>query len=373
MYIWQLKEWPDLTWDTDSLQPQLESVRLQQGRLLGQSDALGTELDQQARMDVLIQNAIQTSEIEGEVLDADSVRSSVVNQLGLSRAGFVGKGKQSGTAQTDALVAMLINATQQLDAKLSITMLCQWQTALFPDDPGVSTCIKIGELRGENPMQVLSGRIDKPTIHFEAPPGNQLDKGLDKFIHWFNHPPENLDGLLRAGIAHLWLITLHPFDDGNGRVTRAVTDRALAQAEQESIRFYSLSASIMAQRKQYYKHLENTQKGTLDITPWLAWFLQILEDALKQGQRRFDRVIQKTRFWQEHSQTVLSERQIKALNRLLDNLGDEFILGINASKYKSLAGVSKPTATRDLADLVSKGCLSQLLGGGRSTRYGIKI
>lgn len=222
-------------------------------------------------------------------------------------------------------------------------------------------------------MQVVSGRVDKPTVHFEAPPRGQLEGELETFIQWFNHPAKSLDGLLRAGIAHLWLITLHPFDDGNGRVTRAVTDRALAQAEQESIRFYSLSASIMAHRKEYYENLEQSQKGELDITSWLLWFFAILEDALKQGQNRFNRVIQKTRFWQTHSQTVLSERQVKVLNRLLDNLGDEFTQGINASKYKSLAGVSKPTATRDLSDLLSKGCLVQLPGGGRSTRYRINL
>lgn len=371
MYIWELKGWPDFTWDEEAIQPLLEAVRLQQGRLLGQSDVLHKGLDLEAHMDVLIQNAIQTSEIEGETLNADSVRSSVIYHLGLTRAGLSHTDSSNATVQTDALVGMLIDATQNLNIDLTQDKLCQWQSALFPE-PGVLNQVIVGELRGDEPMQVVSGRIEKPIVHFEAPPRERLEGELEAFIQWFNHPPKTLDRLLRAGIAHLWLITLHPFDDGNGRVTRAVTDRALSQAEQESIRFYSLSASIMTHRKEYYEHLEQSQKGELNITSWLLWFLETLEDSLKQGQSRFNRVMQKTRFWNTHSQTVLSERQIKVLNRLLDNLGDEFSQGINASKYKSLAGVSKPTATRDLTELLNKGCLIKS-GDGRSTRYLINV
>lgn len=373
MYIWKLKEWPGFTWDEELIKPRLVTIRLHQGRLLGQSDVMHKDLDLDAHMNALIQNAIKTSEIEGVKLNADSVRSSVIHHLGLDRAGLSHTNPDSGTAQTDALVGMLIDATQNLDADLTQVKLCEWQSALFPDGPGILDKIIVGELRGDDPMQVVSGRIDKPRVHFKAPPRERLEGELEAFIQWFNHPPKSLDGLLRAGIAHLWLVTLHPFDDGNGRVTRALTDRALAQAEQESIRFYSLSASIMAHRKEYYEHLEQSQKGELNITPWLLWFLDILEDSLKQGQSRFNRVIQKTRFWNTHSQTILTERQIKILNRLLDNSGDEFTQGINASKYKSLAGVSKPTATRDLAELLNKGCLIQLPGGGRSTRYQINL
>lgn len=192
---------------------------------------------------------------------------------------------------------------------------------------------------------------------------------LAVFVEWFNQPPGELDTLLRAGIAHLWLITLHPFDDGNGRVTRAVTDRALAQAERQSVRFYSLSAAIMARRSAYYDYLEQTQKGDLDITRWLAWFLDTLDVALNQALASIDRVLGKTRFWQRHATTVLSKRQIKVLNRLLDTAGEEFEHGINARKYPSLAKVSKATATRDLVDLLEKACLEKLPGGGRNTRY----
>lgn len=371
MYIWQQENWPSFTWKIETLQPLLESLRLQQGRLLGQSEVLTEELDRQAQMDALIQNAIRTSEIEGEKLNASSVRSSVARQLGIPQAGL-----RNSTPQTDALVAMLLEATHELEKTISLQQLCAWQAALFVEGASLVNPIKVGELRGDAPMQVVSGRIDRPRVHFEAPPGAQLENGLQQFLQWFNRPPAGLDGLLRAGIAHLWLITLHPFEDGNGRVTRALTDRALAQAEQQSIRFYSLSAAIMERRNEYYNELEQAQKGDLDITQWLNWFLSVLNDALLQGQLRFSRVIDKTRFWQRNSQISLTERQIKVLNRLLDGGAgqegaDEFEHGINTSKYMSLARVSKATATRELADLLNKGCIKKLPGGGRSTRYAI--
>lgn len=371
MYIWQQENWPSFTWKIETLQPLLESLRLQQGRLLGQSEVLTEELDRQAQMDALIQNAIRTSEIEGEKLNASSVRSSVARQLGIPQAGL-----RNSTPQTDALVAMLLEATHELEKTISLQQLCAWQAALFVEGASLVNPIKVGELRGDAPMQVVSGRIDRPRVHFEAPPGAQLENGLQQFLQWFNQPPAWLDGLLRAGIAHLWLITLHPFEDGNGRVTRALTDRALAQAEQQSIRFYSLSAAIMERRNEYYNELEQAQKGDLDITQWLNWFLSVLNDALLQGQLRFSRVIDKTRFWQRNSQISLTERQIKVLNRLLDGGAgqegaDEFEHGINTSKYMSLARVSKATATRELADLLNKGCIKKLPGGGRSTRYAI--
>lgn len=379
MYIWQQAQWhqaspqlgaaPAFSWQADRLKPSLDRVRLLQGRLLGVSESV-TQEQREAQLDTLVQNVLRTSEIEGEVLNAQSVRSSVIRQLGLDQAGFVPSRQHRETPQTSALVELLIEATSQYSQPLTFKALCQWQAALFPEPPRYQNLI-IGDLRGQAPMQVISGRMDNPTVHFEAPPRQGLEQELQRFIDWFNQPIERLDPLLRAGIAHLWLVTLHPFDDGNGRVTRAVTDRALAQAEYQSIRFYSLSAAILARRKEYYDILEQSQKGTMDITPWLQWFLSVLEDAINQGLQRFQRVLNKARFWQRHAQTVLSERQIKVLNRLLDTQGEEFTQGINASKYMSLAKISKATATRELADLVAKNCLSKLPGGGRSTRYTI--
>ncbi|OXY82577.1 Fic family protein [Oceanimonas doudoroffii] len=368
MYIWQREQWPHFRWDETVLRETLDDLRLMQGRLLGRTETAPAQTDLEVEMDALIQNAIRTSEIEGEHLDVGSVRSSVARQLGLNQAGMAGR----TTPESESLVALLLEAIHQPEQPLSREQLCRWQAQLFPAE-GILSRILIGELRGEHPMQVVSGRMDNPKVHFEAPPRQGLEQQLDAFIHWFNHPPAGLDPLLRAGIAHLWLITLHPFDDGNGRVTRAVTDRALAQAEARSVRFYSLSAAIMSRRNGYYDHLEHTQKGSLDITPWLAWFLDTLKAALQQALGRVDRVLEKARFWQRHATTLLNERQVKVLNRLLDTVGEEFEDGINARKYQSLAKVSKATATRDLADLVEKGCLYSLPGGGRSSRYGLNL
>lgn len=367
MYIWQQDDWPRFRWDAAALRGRLDAVRLLQGRLLGRTEVVPGDAGLDMEMDALIQNAIRTSEIEGEHLDVGSVRSSVAHQLGLERAGLAGR----ATAQSDALVALLLEATHEPDQGLTRERLCQWQAMLFPDGPGPLSKVRVGELRGDQAMQVVSGRLDRPRIHFEAPPRERLEAELDAFLDWFNGPPVGLDPLLRAGVAHLWLITLHPFDDGNGRVARAVTDRALAQAERRSVRFYSLSAAIMARRQAYYDQLERTQRGSLDITEWLAWFLEVLEAALRQALARVARVLGKARFWQRHATTVLNERQIKVLNRLLDHAGEEFEHGINARKYQSLTKVSKATATRDLTDLLEKGCLRKLPGGGRSTRYAI--
>ncbi|WP_075878731.1 Fic family protein [Vreelandella massiliensis] len=369
MYIWEQRNWPCFEWDESALRPTLNVIRLLQGRVLGKTEAAPGQADLDVEMDALIQNALRTSEIEGERLDVGSVRSSVARQLGLDRAGL----STRTTPETEALVELLLQSTHQLDEPLSRQQLCLWQSMLFVQGPGVLGNVRVGQLRGDHPMQVVSGRLDRPNVHFEAPPRAQLDAELDAFITWFNYPPQGLDTLVRAGIAHLWLITLHPFDDGNGRVTRAVTDRALAQAERQSVRFYSLSAAIMSRRNAYYDHLESAQKGSLDITPWLLWFLDTLKEALEQALLRIDRVLMKAAFWQQHATTVLIERQVKVLNRLLDTAGEEFTQGINARKYQSLAKVSKATATRDLAELVEKGCLYKLPGGGRSTRYTVLL
>ena len=376
-YIWQHNDWqggtqPRFIWQEETLRPLISQCEQLQQQLLTQTSTQ-QGIDSSSQIDTLVQNALRTSEIEGEVLNVASVRSSVVRHLGLEQAGFTlgnAQAKDTSTPETEALIKLLLEATEQHKQTLTIDTLCQWQEALFTTPP-LYKKIAIGQLRGDAPMQVVSGRMDKPTVHFEAPPRTALENELNRFLHWFNKPPKDLNPLLRAGITHLWLITLHPFDDGNGRVTRAVTDRALAQAENNSIRYYSLSAAIMARRNEYYEQLEITQKGTLDITQWLQWFLSVLNDAITQGQHRFQRTLNKTRFWQRHAQTPLSERQIKVLNRLLDTEGEEFTQGINASKYKALAKVSKSTATRELADLLAKGCIVKLPGGGRSTRYEI--
>jgi len=368
-YIWQLDDWngapaPHFRWQSAPLEKLVSQFQRELNKFLPSDAALMPDAEMQIHIDTLVQTALRSSEIEGEVLDARSVRSSVVNKLGLESAGAV----NNGTAQTDALAELLITATTGLDQPVTLAMLCEWQAALFIT-PDPLQPINIGSLRGNEPMQVVSGRMDRPKLHFEAPPRDSLDTEINRFLNWFNHPPENLDPYIRAAITHLWFVTLHPFDDGNGRVTRALSDRALAQAENNAIRFYSHSASIMAERNTYYTLLEKTQKGTLEITEWLQWFLSTLLEAVALSRMRFEQVLFKTRFWQHHAQTVLNERQIKVLNRLLDTHEEEFVDGINASKYRSLGKVSKATATRELSDLLKKGCLQKMPGGGRSTRY----
>lgn len=378
MYIWEDKTWPCFLLDTEVIKPRLKNVLGLQKQLIGKAKDLPKGLGKQAEMDALIQDAIKTSQIEGETLNVSSVRSSVAKHLGLDQAGLT-----PGNHQTENLVAMLCAATDNLDQSISQQSLCEWQAALFPE-PSIIRNLAIGELRGDAPMQVVSQKGNRETIHFEAPPKSRLQQELDEFIDWFNlEQPLDMHGIVRAAVIHLWLITIHPFEDGNGRVTRALTDRALAQDEKTSIRFYSLSAAIESNRAAYYEILENTQScktktqqqddNATNITEWINWFLEILALAMQQGLQRIERVINKTRFWQTYSQTVLSERQINVLNRLLDGAGEEFEQGINASKYQSLAKVSKATATRDLAELLAKGCIKQLPGGGRSTRYTINI
>tara|TARA_R110001606_G_scaffold316474_2_gene463265 strand:- start:731 stop:1897 length:1167 start_codon:yes stop_codon:yes gene_type:complete len=387
MYIWQSANWTEFTYQQAALAPLLHKVLVNQQQLIGKAAKLPKELDRQAQMDALIQNALKTSEIEGEMLNVGSVRSSVARHLGLENSAF-GVTKNQATAQTDSLVSLLTKVTSNLSVPLTLDELCQWQGTLFTQTPLVRQ-IKLGELRDEAPMQVVSQRGGgRETVHFEAPPRSDLSKQLNRFMEWFNAYPSQSsrkpsDSIIRAALAHLWFITLHPFEDGNGRVARALTDRALAQSEQSSIRFYSLSSAIEQNRNGYYHILEATQgvktssqmnQGKAhDVTDWLIWFLQVLNQALEQGLKRIERVVSKTRFWQQHSQTVLSERQVKVLNRLLDLFGEEFELGINARKYQSIADVSKATATRDLAELVNKHCLIQLPGGGRSTRYAVNV
>lgn len=367
-WIWQHPDWPRFTWREPTLAPLLREINQLQGRLLGAVGAASPSGSLPSELDALLQNAINTSAIEGERLNVESVRSSLAKRLGADRAGL-----PPGTPQSEGLADLLLDATRNSRAPLSEARLYNWHRALFANGGSVLTSIHAGALRGADPMRVVSGPIGKPVTHFEAPPRDGLENELAAFIAWFNRTqsePE-LDPLLRAGIAHLWFVTLHPFDDGNGRLARAISDLALAQAENHSVRFYAMAATIMENRKAYYDVLEATQRGGMDITAWLEWFLLMLKQTLQQAEQRIAHVLKKARFWQQHAQAALSERQIKVLNRLLDAGPEGFEGGLNARKYMSLTNVSKATATRDLAELVAKGCLVQRAGGGRSTSYDI--
>lgn len=378
-WIWQHPDWPHFGWQAETLAPLLRQVALAQGRLLGRTRTGDQTLQAEFSLDALLQNIVNSGAIEGERLNVESVRSSLARRLGLDA------GSAQPEARSEGLARIMWDATTNLDAPISEARLLQWHSWLFAGDDGfLGHKIRIGDWRGNDPMQVVSGRIDRPTVHFEAPPRDGLETRLAEFVAWFNasRSDTTLDPLLRAAIAHFWFVTLHPFDDGNGRLTRALTDLALAQGEQQSIRFYAMSVAILADRKGYYQHLENGQKlastaaisEPLDLTPWLRWFLNTLQQAIADAEAQIDRVLGKSQFWLQHRQHGLSPEQIKVLNRLLD--GDQaerggFAQGISAAQYQAVAKVSKATATRHLADLVAKGCLIKLPGGGRNTRYQI--
>ncbi|WP_409272206.1 Fic family protein [Pseudomonas sp. KCJK9111] len=367
-WIWQQPDWPAFTWQTETLAPLLRACGQVQGRLLGMLDAVGHDTEVQSSLDALLQNIVTSCAIEGEQLNVGSVRSSLARRLGLNEE------SQSTTPRSEGLAALLLDATQGYQQTLDTERLFIWHRWLFPsDDPLLARPLHIGTLRGDEPMQVVSGRIDRPTIHFEAPPRTGLETQLADFLAWFerSRSDASLDPFLRAGIAHLWFVTLHPFDDGNGRLTRALTDLALAQGERQTIRFYAMSASILDDRAGYYRILEASQKSGLDITRWLYWFLTTLLNSLEKALVRIDRVLAKARFWQVHRGQGLSAEQVKVLNRLLDGGERGFEQGISAAQYQAVAKVSKATATRHLSDLLEKGCIERLPGGGRSTRYQI--
>lgn len=376
-WIWQHPNWPHFTWQTDTLAPLLRQVTLAQGSLLGRAQGSEPELRTRFTLDALLQNIINSSAIEGETLNVGSVRSSIARRLGA-----VEEHESAPDARSEGLARIMWDATSGLDQPLTEARLLQWHICLFAGDEGfLGRKIRIGDWRGPDAMQVVSGRIDRPTVHFEAPPREGLEARVAEFLAWFNasRADATLDPLLRAALAHFWFVTLHPFDDGNGRLTRALTDLALAQGEQQSIRFYAMSVAILAECKAYYAQFEAAQKmqaaaDPLDLTPWLNWFLRTLLAALHVASAQIDCVLAKSRFWREPRAQDLSAGQVKVLNRLLD--GDQpdrggFKHGINASQYQAVAKVSKATATRHLADLVARGCLVKLPGGGRSTRYQI--
>jgi Fic family protein len=367
-WIWQQPDWPNFTWQSQRLTPLLRECVQAQGRLMGMASSVDSSLSAQNELDALLQNIVTSSAIEGEQLNVGSVRSSLARRLGLE---VVDGDKVS--QRSEGLAQLMLDATQRFAQPLTLQRLLEWHTWLFPDqDMNVAArSIHIGELRGDEPMQVVSGRLDKPTIHFEAPPRLGLEQQLDTFLGWFaaSQKQDGLDPLLRAGIAHFWFVTLHPFDDGNGRLTRTITDLALAQGEAQAIRFYAMSASILDDRSSYYRVLETSQKSSTDITEWLQWFLQTLLRSLQQAMTRIEAVLGKARFWQAHRDAKLFAEQIKVLNRLLDGGERGFEDGISAAQYQAVAKVSKATATRHLAELLVKGCLQRLPGGGRSTRY----
>ncbi|MBX3677444.1 MAG: Fic family protein [Rhodocyclaceae bacterium] len=366
-WIWQEPEWPRMRWDQGVLAPLLARARLAQGKALGATRLLDAGLTLEAAAAILVEDGITTSAIEGERLDLDAVRSSVARHLGLPTAGL-----PAPPRAVDGLIDVLLDATGGYDKPLTTRRLFGWHAALFPYGRSGLHTIRSGALRGDDPMQVVSGGAGRERIHFFAPPREGLEAELDNFLAWFDAAPAGFDGLVRAGVAHLWFVTLHPFEDGNGRLARAITDMALSQDERQPRRFFSLSAQILRERKGYYAILERTQRGGLDITDWLAWFMAQVEASASAAEGTVACTLSKARFWLRHQGTNLNERQRKVLNRLLDAGPDGFAGGITTRKYMSLTKTSRITAYRELADLVEKGCLTPTGKGGRSSSYVIE-
>jgi Fic family protein len=363
-YIHLLKEWPTFKWEDDKLISLLSTVRHKQGRLLGKLEGLGFRLREEATLETLTLDVTKSSEIEGEKLPVDQVRSSIAKRLGIEIAGEV-----SSNRNVEGIVEMMLDATQRYDVSLTDERLFGWHAALFPTGRSGMYKILVGGWRDDakGPMQVVSGAIGREKVHYEAPEATRLHVEMNAFIEWFNNPIP-IDPVLKAAIAHLWFVTIHPFDDGNGRIARAIADMQLARADESQQRFYSMSAQIQRERNTYYDVLEKTQKGNLDVTSWLLWFLECLDRSISLSEENLSTVTQKAKFWEGHQAVSLNDRQRKMLNKLLDGLDGK----LTSSKWAKIAKCSPDTALRDIQDLIEKGVLEKEEGGGRSTSYRVK-
>jgi Fic family protein len=339
-YIHELPDWPKFRCDHKNLAENLAGVRHRQGRLIGRMEAIGFSLRSEAVLQTLTQEVIKSSEIEGEILDHDQVRSSIARRLGMEIGGLT-----PADRHVEGVVEMMLDATQKYDQPLNDERLFAWHAALFPGGRSGMRRIKVGAWRDNSsgPMQVVSGPTGRERVHYEAPPASRLDREVKAFVDWFN-ADAGIEPVLKAGVAHLWFVTIHPFDDGNGRIARAIADMALARSEQTSQRFYSMSAQIRQERNAYYEMLESTQKGDLDITSWLQWFLGCLDRAFDGAETILANVFKKARFWERHAGAAFNERQRDMLNRLLG----EFEGKVTSSKWAKLEKCSQDTAFRDI-------------------------
>jgi len=360
-YIHERTEWPGFTWDGEALAALLAAVRHKQGRLLGKMETLGFDLQTEANLTVLTRDVVKSSAIEGEALNPDEVRSSIARRLGLDVAGLPKAGRD-----VEGVVEMMLDATRNFQAPLSKERLFGWHASLFPTGRSGMGRITVGAWRTKESgaMQVVSGPIGREKVHFEAPEAGRLDAEMAQFIEWFNAPTTD-DPVLKAAVAHFWFVTIHPFEDGNGRIARAIADMALARADGTRDRFYSMSSQIEAQRKDYYENLESAQCGGLDITRWLTWFLGCLDSALDGAEEALGAVLRKARLWQRINRKPVNDRQRLVINRMLS----DFKGFLSTSKYAKLAKCSTDTALRDIRELLERGILTQNPGGGRSTSY----
>jgi Fic family protein len=362
-YIHQRPEWPVFRWDVGRIAQRLAEVRHQQGRLIGRMEGLGFQLRTEAVLHTLTEDVLKSSEIEGEKLDRNQVRSSIARRLGIDIGGLT-----PAERDVEGVVEMMLDATQHHDQPLTANRLFDWHAALFPAGRSGMSKISVGTWRDDKKgaMQVVSGPIGKERVHYEAPAAVRLRGEMRKFLDWFEKERSH-DLVLKAGVAHLWFVTIHPFEDGNGRIARAITDLVLARSERSSQRFYSMSAQIRQERREYYEILESTGKGDLEITPWLEWFLDCLARAFDRAETILAAVLNKARFWDRFIGTEFNERQRSMINRLLNGFEGK----LTSSKWAKLTKCSQDTALRDIEDLIKKGVLIKDSAGGRSTSYSL--
>ena len=365
MYLYQSKDWPNFRWEDEILLSYVSEVRDLQGRLIGRMEGMGFELREEAVLQTLTQDIVKSSEIEGELLNSEEVRSSVARRLGMEISGL-----PDASRDVDGVVEMMLDATQRFKEPLTKDRMFGWHAALFPTGRSGMYKITVGDWRKDEqgPMQVVSGAMGKEKVHYTAPESMKLEEEMQRFIDWFNSD-ENMEPVIKSAIAHLWFVSIHPFDDGNGRIARAIGDSQLARADRTSQRFYSMSAQIMESKKGYYDVLESTQKGSLDISQWLVWYFERLTEALKATDKTLSKIVIKAKFWELHKNTRFNERQIEMLNNLQGN----FVGKLHSSKWAKMMKVHRDTARRDIQDLIDKGVLSESGEGGRNTNYILRI
>jgi Fic family protein len=365
IYIYQQKNWPQFTWDNELVLPKLSKVRNLQGRLIGKMEALGFHLREEAILDTLTLDVLKSNEIEGEILNSDQVRSSIAKHLGMNIPGLIHSDRH-----IDGVVEMMLDATQKYNQAISKERLCNWHASLFPVGRSGMFKINVANWRKDEtgPMQVVSGAMGKEKVHYQAPDATNVAKEMSAFIKWFNKT-DTLDPVIKSAVAHLWFITIHPFDDGNGRIARAIADMQLARADESNQRFYSMSAQIRLKRKAYYDILEKTQKGNLNINEWLEWYLDCLIGALSNTENTLERVLSKAAFWKQHATTTMNKRQQVIVNKLFDHFEGK----LTTSKWAKINKCSPDTALRDIQDLITKKILIKEDAGGRSTNYLLNV
>lgn len=364
MYIYNNPNWPNFEWNSEKLLPLLSLVRNKQGLLIGKMSVLGFDLRNEANLQILTQEIVKSTEIEGEILDKEQVRSSVARRLGLEISGLV-----NSERNVDGIVDLMLDAITNYDKELSKERLFSWHASLFPEGRSGMYNIKAGSWRDDStgPMQVVSGALGKEKVHYQAPPAETLEKEMQQFIRWFNLNQKE-DFVLKAAVAHLWFVTVHPFEDGNGRISRALSDMLLARSDEQTNRFYSMSTQIRKERNSYYEILEKTQKGAMEITNWLEWFLNCLLHSIENSEKLLEKIIFKHSFWIKHTGLTINDRQRKVLNLLMD----DFEGALSTTKWAKIGKCSQDTALRDIQDLMEKGILMKSPQGGRSTNYELK-